>query len=332
VGHPNGKLWEANVKPDAMSSKDGIRLYFQSGFIGQGHSGGALLNDRWELIGMLRSDQPPHGEAIALDTIIAWLAAHQYEVDLRPPGAPGSFEQLISAIETDVTYACAELASFPNDNVKGEAIIAELSGPLKNVEEDPRFSSARSPVLASLYRCVGGAYLIHNKLEINQKLLTAIPYLKRSLDLNPAQPLLKQNIAVLETFLKNQGGDTKIYLTTVLQIFQGGDSPAVSNLANDLTSYTLKPEYQAMQWLMHQATNPPITTFLEGIRLMIKKQSNADVTVDVSNRKLPDGLVEVRAKVGSTVFLWTVDYARKQYAPRNEMTQKLMEVIAKTRP
>lgn len=83
LGNPHGKKWSINVMPDKVSQREGDLLYFLSNFIGEGHSGGALLNDRWELVGMILSDHPPDGEAISIARILAILRDWKYPVNLR---------------------------------------------------------------------------------------------------------------------------------------------------------------------------------------------------------------------------------------------------------
>ncbi len=82
VGFPNGRPWYSGVKPDAISDVRLGRLRFESMFLAQGHSGGALVNDRWELVGMIRSDQPPDGEAVRIDALLDRLRGWNYPVSL----------------------------------------------------------------------------------------------------------------------------------------------------------------------------------------------------------------------------------------------------------
>jgi hypothetical protein len=80
---------------------------------------------------------------------------------------------------------------------------------------------------------------------------------------------------------------------------------------------------------MKDAISPPLEDFLDGLRLLIKKEKNLDVTVDVESKTLPDGLVEVSAKVGPNAFSWIVDYAQKKYTSNNDFTMQFMELITK---
>jgi hypothetical protein len=82
-----------NVTPDKVADKIGDTISFESGFIGPGHSGGALLNERWEVVGMIKADEPPDGVAVNIRSILETLSRWGYTVKLRrsetaPPKVP----------------------------------------------------------------------------------------------------------------------------------------------------------------------------------------------------------------------------------------------------
>jgi len=83
LGHPHGILWSLSVTPDGFAGADGNWLRFESKSLFPGHSGGALLNSRLEIVGMLRSDAQPNGEALSMVAILAQLRSWQYPVQLR---------------------------------------------------------------------------------------------------------------------------------------------------------------------------------------------------------------------------------------------------------
>lgn len=237
VGHPNGIFWEASERPDVMSDKDGIHLFFQSNSIRPGHSGGALLNDKWELIGMLRSDQPPHGEAIGIDRIVPWLTANQFKVDLKLAGVPASLLEFESQIRDDVLYGCRAVAAFRgNNNIKGEKLVPGLSALTEKVEGSPELSQAASVSIGAIYRCLGGAYLIDSELELSDKLRIALPYLRHSLDHQPDQPLFRKNLLSLEKFQREFGGNVEYlkdhladYLVNLFEILEGKESHEIND-------------------------------------------------------------------------------------------------------
>ena len=91
VGYPNGRPWYSRVTPDAISEASTDLLKFESLFLAPGHSGGALVNERWELVGVIRSDQPPDGEAVRIDRILEKLRQWNYPVNLTTTApSPGA--------------------------------------------------------------------------------------------------------------------------------------------------------------------------------------------------------------------------------------------------
>jgi S1-C subfamily serine protease len=89
VGQPNGVRWRVSATPDRMSRKAADSIYFESSSVAPGHSGGGLLNGRWQLVGMIRGDQTPEGEAVRLSRVIERLKEWGYPVNL---GRGGSVE------------------------------------------------------------------------------------------------------------------------------------------------------------------------------------------------------------------------------------------------
>lgn len=82
VGFPLGRPWKVNVKPDWVSEKGRGLIKFESNSIGAGNSGGGLFNARWELVGMIKADQPPDGVAVDIQNILEILRQWGYPVSL----------------------------------------------------------------------------------------------------------------------------------------------------------------------------------------------------------------------------------------------------------
>jgi hypothetical protein len=137
IGYPRGQPWRANVTPDKVSSRSGPTISFESAFIGKGHSGGALLNERWELVGMITADEPPDGVAVNIQSVLDALSQWDYPVSLNRRGRlasapnPASTEKLKAdfstpraAIETFFAAAAARdldmLSQCFADNAPGE--------------------------------------------------------------------------------------------------------------------------------------------------------------------------------------------------------------------
>ena len=70
------------AQPDEFVKAVGVQLVFQSGSVKKGYSGGAVFNSNWQLIAMIRADEPPFSQAVAIDQIIARLKDWGYPVAL----------------------------------------------------------------------------------------------------------------------------------------------------------------------------------------------------------------------------------------------------------
>lgn len=84
VGNPNGVHWAMPVDPDKISEITPKEIVFQSNFISEGHSGGALLNEKAALVGMILADQPPFGRAMNIDVVLRQMKQWGYPVQLYP--------------------------------------------------------------------------------------------------------------------------------------------------------------------------------------------------------------------------------------------------------
>jgi hypothetical protein len=236
--------------------------------------------------------------------------------------------RLDKEIATDVTYYRAKLETWPANSFNGEDMIDPLLATLKKVEGNRAYNQKYTSIRPMLYRMLGGAALLHSKLEMAEKLRLALPYLRRSHEIWPEQRGLEQNVSFLESFARIGGGEIKQYLTTVLQILRGPDDAQIPMLVEQLTNAAQSPEPQAQTWLLNEATPNPIRNFLQGVQLMIKKERNIDAEIEVATKPLPDGKTEVQAKVGPNIFLWEVDFANKGFWPKNELTEGLMGIVA----
>jgi hypothetical protein len=85
LGNPGGAEWSVNATPDRVSRVQGTTIRFQSEFVRAGHSGGALLNESWDIVGMIQRDNPPQGEALSMARLLRVLREWGVPVALRPP-------------------------------------------------------------------------------------------------------------------------------------------------------------------------------------------------------------------------------------------------------
>jgi alpha-tubulin suppressor-like RCC1 family protein len=83
LGQPNGLPWRMSTAPERLIGlRKGAFLEFESNLLAKGHSGGALLNSDRELIGMLKSEQSPYGDAVSIYAVARKLAEWNVPVKL----------------------------------------------------------------------------------------------------------------------------------------------------------------------------------------------------------------------------------------------------------
>ena len=325
LGHPNGHLWELTVKPSAVSRLDGTLIYFQSELVAPGNSGGGLFNQNRELVGMVRKADPPYGEAVSIVAALQWLQRFNYPILLSRPGSASTLAAFESEIAEDVKYNCLVLHIWPEGAINGADIAKRLAAPLAKVERNPLFRHSRSAQIGSLYRCMGGATLISG--EISTQIPLALPYLERSLEFDPSQFLLRRNVATLQTAYRNGRSDFDILTTATLQVVRGGDDPDIPALEKKISSIMHSPERQAQDWLLHNATTPSLSEMLDLMRLKVKNEGNRDLPLEVSTRTLDSGLIEVKAAIGPSNFIWEVDYPAKAFTARNDLAGVLTQSV-----
>jgi hypothetical protein len=103
VGNPKGLAWITPVTPDKIADVVGDQIHFESNFVREGHSGGGLFTERWELVGMILADQPPLSRALSMSRILKSLQQWNYPVSLvaareAPPSARRSAQSQASEI------------------------------------------------------------------------------------------------------------------------------------------------------------------------------------------------------------------------------------------
>ena len=86
LGHPEGRSWDVSLTPDKVSESFRDFILFQSLRVRPGHSGGALLNERRDIVGMITESGADYAKAVALSSILEMLTRWGYPVDLKPPG------------------------------------------------------------------------------------------------------------------------------------------------------------------------------------------------------------------------------------------------------
>lgn len=119
VGNPNGFGWGTSVSPEFVAQVEQNRIMFQSTFLSPGHSGGALLDKEWRLVGMIQGDQPPYGSALILSNALEQIRRWGYLVELYQPNQ--KFESVLEEAIAggDLNVARQIVANCPNVNAQG---------------------------------------------------------------------------------------------------------------------------------------------------------------------------------------------------------------------
>jgi ankyrin repeat protein len=86
VGYPGGILWAMPLAPDHASQVFPNQISFESQFVRIGFSGGALLNRRGEVVGMIVADEPPLGRAVPLALVLNAARAAGAPIQLSASG------------------------------------------------------------------------------------------------------------------------------------------------------------------------------------------------------------------------------------------------------
>jgi len=83
LGYPQGKPWAINVAPLPVSAVSDTLLTFESSLVTEGHSGGALLNQRSEIVGLLLNVAPPEATARNISQVLDIVRGWKFPVNLR---------------------------------------------------------------------------------------------------------------------------------------------------------------------------------------------------------------------------------------------------------
>lgn len=88
MGCPQGICWGVPAPADRFVAADGDRIVFQSSSVGGGSSGGALFNQRWEVVGLVTEAEFPRADALTMDKVVSVLRAWKVPVGLQPSFVP----------------------------------------------------------------------------------------------------------------------------------------------------------------------------------------------------------------------------------------------------
>lgn len=151
VGNPNGVPWVMPAVPDRVAQVVGDHVMVQSTVISVGHSGGGLLDESANVIGMITADQPPFGRVVKMDAILKTVQRWGYPVQLRVQLAKGWMPLHKAAHDGDATAVKNLLADTcrVDVNVRTEHGSAPLHYATKHVDIIPVLLSAGADLHAT---------------------------------------------------------------------------------------------------------------------------------------------------------------------------------------
>lgn len=162
VGYPNGEAWRTFETPNKIYRKTGALIIFETTLIAPGNSGGALLNEKREIVGMIREVDSSDGKAVGIQSVIETLKEWSYPVDLKPRGSvskatdapldkPSEANAIynfrareLSDSELEITVDYQYLGGdSPTDRVTLNAYVPEIDG---KISREFDYSAASKPV------------------------------------------------------------------------------------------------------------------------------------------------------------------------------------------
>ena len=112
LGFPQGRAWGTNVAPIPIASVNDSVLVFETSQVVPGNSGGALLNSRREIVGLVLNVQSPEATARSIAQVIDLLRGWRFPVALRgrfalaEPDLVSAGEGFSCAVRRDGTAFC----------------------------------------------------------------------------------------------------------------------------------------------------------------------------------------------------------------------------------
>ena len=85
LGHSTAGAWISSKDPLRMDRKEGPVAFLFKSDCPQGHSGGAVFDEQWRLVGMMIEEERPFCRALRIDPVLKIVQGWKLEVNLRPP-------------------------------------------------------------------------------------------------------------------------------------------------------------------------------------------------------------------------------------------------------
>lgn len=102
LGHSPDNAWIAPKQPVPFSRKAGANAFLFELACPRGHSGGAVFDEHWRLVGMMIDVEPPFCRALRIETILKIVQAWKLEIGLSqapsPSGETAASHQTVVAV------------------------------------------------------------------------------------------------------------------------------------------------------------------------------------------------------------------------------------------
>lgn len=116
IGHPNGYAWAVPIAPDFVTTLGENTIDFQSNFIAQGSSGGAVIDLNGCIRGMITADSPPFGRALRFEQMSEMFQKWGYPFVLRPPDAYTVLSAAVHEGDIDRVTYLLNIGCKPDDS------------------------------------------------------------------------------------------------------------------------------------------------------------------------------------------------------------------------
>jgi len=85
LGHSTASAWISPKTPVRFAKGDGAIAFLFESDCPQGHSGGAVFDQQWRLVGMMIEEERPFCRALRIDPVLKIVQGWKLDVSLRPP-------------------------------------------------------------------------------------------------------------------------------------------------------------------------------------------------------------------------------------------------------
>jgi len=102
LGHSTASAWISPKEPVRFGKGDGANAFLFESACPQGHSGGAVFDEQWRLVGMMIEEERPYCRALRIDPVLKIVQGWKLDISLRPPppreGEKASSRQITVAV------------------------------------------------------------------------------------------------------------------------------------------------------------------------------------------------------------------------------------------